>query len=180
MLDAAVLPSSLTTKETLDPVMARWSPTTAAPSEPEDSLECRVTIVGSDHRGEGGIVTPDIILTSSSLVDGYGLIDFQFGDGRSVLGMVIKADRSRGLVLVQVSRSGIPAMLGADRPYFPQRRYGDRLYGSRSADTEDVDRMGQAFARRVGPILKGYRLIGFRSEHGSDISAAEIKAFLNE
>ncbi len=58
MLDAAVFPSSLTTKETLGPVMARWSPTTAAPSEPLGSLESRVTIVGPDHRGEGRYCHP--------------------------------------------------------------------------------------------------------------------------
>ena len=146
-----------------------------------------VTIEGGDDRGQGIYVTSDFVLTGSDLVEGYGLVDVKFKDGDSVLGMVVRVDRSRGLALIQVARPGIPVVIDAYDAYQPRLPY---QYRSNAADQGNEDhRLGDGLSddsraenigQESGPILKRHRLIGFRSQRGPDISISDIRAFLDE
>ncbi len=136
--------------------------------------ESLVNIIGADHEGEGVYVAPSLVLTTSDLVEGHGLIDVRDGFGGSVLGLVVKVDKGRGLALIQVPRTGMPVLIEAGWPTSSSRA-DISSYAGKPGGTEDYETV-----HRSGPILKGRRLLGLRSQHGPDISAADISAFLSE
>lgn len=146
-----------------------------------------VQIVDGDQRGQGVYVAPVFVLTTSDLVVGRGLIDVENSDGGSVLGLVATVDRSRGLALIQVPRPGRAAILNDESGHLAGSRdlsSHDRKNVSVNAGgrliAQDKSRSDADLAHHDGPILKGNLLLGFRSKHGPDISAQEIKAFLKE
>ncbi len=127
------------------------------------------------------------MLTTNDLVETRGLIDVEDGDGSNVLGLVAAVDRSRGLALIQVPRAGKPVTLDtspsrasgpSDRRSLDERNtsIGFEMKPS-TAERPNFDDDGR---RGSGPIMDGERLLGFRSEHGTDISLREIRTFLDE
>ncbi len=173
-LDAAASPPATFSKLADKNRQRARSPIDAPAEAAAPHRESLVRIVGTDREGEGVYVTPALVLTASDLVDGHGLIDVRDHSGSSVLGMVVKVDRSRGLALVQVPRTGVPVLIEADgrRPSF---KSGAPSPAGRQTNTEAYEG-----AHRNGPILEGRHLQGMSSRHGPDISAADIRAFLNE
>lgn len=187
MLDAAATPSVSTAKPEIRAQRSKRLPVSAALDQLRKPVHSLVTIAGGDHRGEGVYVTADFVLTGSELVEGHGLVDVTFRDGGSVLGLVVKVDRGRGLALIQVARPGAPVVFEADHAYQANRFYERRSYGAERGDDGDVLDDGVSeysgagdIRQESGPILHGRRLVGFRSRRGPDISMTDIKAFLDE
>lgn len=171
--DAAVLPTAV--EQPSIGMMQPRAPTgvSAGPSAIKNGSI--VEVIGEERRGQGVYVAPAFVLAGSELVEGKGLIDIDDGArddgyGRSVLGLVAAVDRSRGLALIQVPRTGVPVIFDAvwARPSKRPDRFSEKRNYSPSS------------SRGSGPILDGQHLLGFRSGRGPDISLQEIKAFLNE
>ncbi len=172
-LDAAVLPAAVGAPRIGR--LQRSTPSAIAARSSTIRKDTVVDVIGKEHRGQGVYIASDFVLAGSELVEGQGLVDIDDGTrkdgfGESVLGLVAAVDRSRGLALIQVPRTGVPAIVDAFSSGTSQRP-------KRSLDDRRNYSPG---AHGSGPILKGQNLVGFRSERGPDISIRDVRAFLSE
>lgn len=140
-----------------------------------------VEIVGNDRRGQGVYVAPNFVLAGSELVEGRGLIDVEDGHGTKVLGLVAAMDRSRGLALIQVPRTGMPVSLHVGwHPSSGGLSIGSESVAHRPERKAEWSRSGDDAERSSVPILDGPNLLGFESMREPNISIQEIRAFLHE
>ncbi len=146
-----------------------------------------VQVSGAGQRGQGVYVGPRMVLTTSALVAGRSLVDVRTTTGQSVMGLVANVDRSRGLALVQVPRSGRPVTLfaGSITDSRDERR-SDRSFGAQPVSFERRAGPTRRSTRPSGqddvegrPIFRGDSLIGLNSA-GGEITVDTIHAFLAE
>ena len=189
-IDAAALPST-TGSDNRRPDRNDRAATGAGISSDDRLRSSVVRIFGADKRGQGVYVAPRLVLTTSDLVEGRGLVDVGTIDGRSVMGLVARVDRSRGLALVQVPRSGPPVALfdgpAADRATAAARgdRRFDRAVSMRPAAFGRVDSpagpsTGTYGRRRIEghPVFRDDDLVGLTSAAGGGVDIDAIRAFL--
>ena len=92
-------------------------PSAAVPGDPRAAGVVRVA--AGERSGSGVYVRPDLVLTTTQLVDRTSVVDVTTHDGARVLGLVARSDPIRGLALVQVSRPGRPVAFYDGPPLEP-------------------------------------------------------------
>lgn len=177
-LDAAIVPSKVQER----PIAAAAQPSWPVQAYGAPLLPSVIQLRRGDHLGDAVHVTSAMVLTTSDLVEGAGLIDVEDEAGGRVLGLVAAVDRDLGLALVQVPRPGTPAVLNQGQAHIAETASSFERYlgnGSpRDANGQFVAQEWQSDSE--GPILRGRFLVGFRSAHGAVIQVREIRDFLNK
>ena len=92
-------------------------PPAAVPGDPRAAGV--VHVAAGERSGSGVYVRPDLVLTTTQLVDRTSVVDVTAHDGARVLGLVARSDPIRGLALVQVSRPGRPVAFYDGPPLEP-------------------------------------------------------------
>jgi hypothetical protein len=70
-----------------------------------------VRLDAGSRRGSGIYVTPQLVVTTTDLVERTSGLDVTTSDGETGLGLVVHTDADRGLAVVHVPRAGRPALL---------------------------------------------------------------------